>query len=131
MSNNRGPVNVGRVLGSNKPDAYWLEFRMETNGSSDPDGLDPDYNEVSITRTGTGAYKLVFDEDAKPYAASVLTFHEEDDADLNVVNTGYTRSSGEVVFKTYTNSTGTWSAADTTDKTLVIWMLCTRSTQGV
>lgn len=130
-----GLVNNNPLRG-NRVDPYWLEFRLETAGNgSDPDGLDPDYgDDVSISENhgnNTGEYILTFAESKKPYQASVWVFHEEDDADLEVTTTGYTRSSGQVKFRTYTNSSGSWSAADTDNKTIVIWMRCTRSSEGL
>jgi hypothetical protein len=122
--------NVGKLNG-NFINPTMLVLKFESNSTSAPDGLVPNYgDDVKIARTGTGTFTVTFIGSKKPFWAAVKCYHEEDDADLKVVTSGYVQSTGVVTLKTYTNSGGTWSAADTTDKTIVVELYCTQSSEG-
>jgi hypothetical protein len=118
-------------LNGNFVNPYKLVMKFETNNTSDPDGLVPNYgNDVLIERSGTGTITITFIGSKKPFWVAVNCYHEEDDADLKVVSSGYVQDTGVVTLKTYTNSGGTWTAADTTDETVVVELYCTQSSEG-
>lgn len=120
----RSPMKGNRV------NPYLIEISFESNNTSAPDGVSPDYgSDLAVARTGTGTFTITFAGTKKPYRAKVLCFTEDDDANL-FVKGSYVHSTGVVTLKTYVNSGGTIAAADTTDKTICVWLLCTDSSEG-
>lgn len=113
-------------------DGYFFTCKFETNNTSAPDGVVPSTDGFAVARTGVGDFTITFDEDKKPYDVWFATAQaEEDDAGLEVKVTGYTRATGVLTLTVYDESTGTAAAADTTDKTIAVLALCTRSAEGL
>lgn len=107
-------------------DAYLDVVQFETNNTSDPDGGVYDAD-LTIARADTGDITVTYSGDRKPQAIPfAIGSVVEDDANMFIKYTGYTASTGVATFTTYTNSGGTISAADTTDKTIQLFLVCTK-----
>lgn len=120
----RSPVKGNRV------NPYFIELSFETNSTSAPDGVSPNYgSDLAVARTGVGTFTVTFAGRKKPFRCKVLAFHEDDDADL-FVRGSYVQSTGVLTLKTYVNSAGTIAAADTNNKTIALLLYCTDSSEG-
>jgi hypothetical protein len=109
---------------------YLIAFTFETNNTSAPDGLSPAIDGITLARSGVGDYTITFDEDKKPYAVHFcMADFVEDAPGWHVKYTGYTQSTG-VLTLTATdedNTSGIEAAADSTDQTIQVLILATRS----
>lgn len=107
-------------------DAYIDCFQFETNNTSAPDG-GVYATDLTFARADTGDLTVTFAEGRRPQAVVFAAAEVvEDDADMFVKVTGYTASTGVLTLTTYTNSSGTISADDTTDKTVRVFLVCTK-----
>lgn len=122
-TNRRAPNPVRVVLNG---DAYLEVLQFETNNTSAPDGGVYDEN-ITLARADTGDLTVTFAAGFRPQAVAFACAQVlEDDADMFVKVTGYTASTGVLTLTTYTNSGGTISAADTNNKTIQLFLVCTK-----
>lgn len=119
---NHKPVRSARLA------EYFVCLEFDTNNTSAPDGLSPALSGVTLGRTGVGDLTVTFAESDKPLAVHFASVQiEGDEKDMFAKVTGYTPATGVLTLTTYTNSAGTISPADTTDKKLKLLLVCTRS----
>lgn len=112
-------------------DDYLVDLQFDTNGTSAPDGLAPDHgDDLKVARTGVGTFTLTFAGPKKPLRVRAVVQALEDDANLFCKVTSYVSSTGVVTLKTYVNSAGTIAAADTTDKTIQVFLFCTKAARS-
>lgn len=119
---NHKPVRSARLA------EYLVCFEFDTNGASAPDGKSPAHDAITLGRTGVGDLTVTFAETDKPLAVHFGDAQiEGDEKDMFAKVTGYTPSTGVLTLTTYTNAAGTISPADTTDKKIKVFLVCTRS----
>lgn len=117
---------------------YSWAIKFDTNGTSAPDGVAPDWgSDVTVARSDTGDYTITFAGDAKPLSmiygdACILG----DEARLDAKVVSYTASTGVLAVTVYQEQddgadtdpdNGISIAADTTDKTVQVHCIFTRS----
>lgn len=109
-------------------DDYVVDGQFDTNNTGVPDGLAPNHgSDLAIARTGVGVFTLTFAGAKKPLRARLLAQVLGDEPNLRAVPVSYVPSTGVATIKVYSNSAGTWTAADTTDKTIQYVLLCSRA----
>lgn len=121
-----------KPLRSTRGEQYLFTLQFETNSTSAPDGLSPAYGTdvLSIDQTATGKYEITFQESKKPYAVhACFADFVEDLPGWSVKFVSYDQETGVLVLMAYDedNTSGVAAAADSTDKTIQLLAVCTRS----
>ncbi len=121
-----------KPLRATRNDEYIFTLQFETNNTDAPDGLVPAYGTdvLAIDQTATGTYTITFAESKKPYAlhyAQASFLEDMPGWSINVVS--YVQSTGVLTLKAYDedNTSGVAAAADSTDKTVQLFCVFTRS----
>ena len=115
---------------SGRMNEFLLCFDFETNSTSAPDGLSPAIDGITLGRTGVGDLTVTFAEDKKPYAVhACIPSIVEEQAGYHVKYTGYTLSTGVLTMTVYDedDTSGIQAPADTTDFTIQVVLVATRS----
>lgn len=120
-------------LRSSRMEQYLFTFKFDTNNTSAPDGLDPANSDLVVARADVGDYTITFPADKKPLAmnygdASILG----NEAELDAKVTGYNASTGVLSISVYDedDTSGISASADSTDKSVQVFCVFTRSRQG-
>ena len=109
---------------STRPRMYDMVLRCETNSTSAPDGADPDSTVGAWTRSGVGTLVFTFASGQEPdVLEAAQCYFEETDADLTAHVVSYVASTRVLTIQT-NQLDATPAAADTDDKTLVVWLKC-------
>jgi hypothetical protein len=115
----------------NRPEAEIWILSFETNGTGDPDGLDPAFaTGVTLDRTGAGDYTVTFDEAIKPNKVlACLPSYVEGLPKNDVKYVSYTASTGVLVLMATEEdgTSGISAEADTTDKTISLVLFVSKS----
>lgn len=114
----------------NRPEMEVIVLAFETNGTSAPDGLDPNVTGVALGRTGVGDLTVTFAEDIKPNKVlACIPSVVEDTPQMEVKYTGYTKSTGVLTLTTYDedDTSGIQTQADSTNQTISLVIFATRS----
>lgn len=125
-------MNKTRPLKSARSNEAVLCFSFETNNTDAPDGLDPAYGSdvMVLDQTATGTYTITFNERVKPAAVHYCKADfAEDMPGFDIKYVGYVASTGVLTLKAYDedNTSGVMAAADSTDKTVQVLLVYTRS----
>lgn len=109
-----------------------LCFTFETNGTSAPDGLDPAYGTdvMTLDETAVGTYTITFNARCKPAAVHYCDpSFVEDLPGWDVKYISYVASTGVLTIKAFDedDTSGVAAAATSTDKTIQVFMVYTRS----
>jgi hypothetical protein len=92
-------------------------IKFDSNNTSHPDGVVPDYTGVTVARTGTGTITITFAASVRPLEfRQPLAYIVGDESNLFAKVVSYVASTGVLTVKMYTNNAGTIAAADSTDK---------------
>lgn len=117
----------GNRVTINQYGCYLMVVQFESNNTSAPDGLDPS-DGFTTSYSDVGDVNIIFDEDVKPREVLFADCQiAENDGDIFVKCGDYVASTGTLPLYLYTNSGGTISSADTTDKTYKLLMVCSDS----
>lgn len=121
-----------KPLRSARSEQAILCFTFETNDTSAPDGLSPAYGTdvMTLDQTATGTYTITFNARVKPAAVHYCTADFlEDMPGWSLKCTGYNASTGVLTLLAYDedDTSGIQAAADSTDKTVQVFMVYTRS----
>lgn len=109
-----------------------LCFQFETNNTDAPDGLDPAYGTdvMTLDQTATGVYTITFNARVKPAAVHYCKADfVEDMPGWDIKFVSYVASTGVLTLKAYDedDTSGVMAAADSTDKTVQVFLVYTRS----
>ena len=121
-----------KPLASARHEQALLCFTFETNNTDAPDGLSPAYGTdiLAIDQTATGVYTITFTEKNKPAAVHLcLADFVEDMPGWSIKFISYVASTGVLTLKAYDEDdvSGIQAAADSTDKTVQVLIVYTRS----
>lgn len=121
-----------KPLKATRNNQYIFTLQFETNNTDAPDGLSPAYGTdvVTLDQTATGTYTITFAEQVKPAAVHYCAADfVEDLPGWSVKFIGYVASTGVLTLIAYDedNTSGVQAAADSTDKTIQVFAVCTRS----
>jgi len=126
-----GMINT-RPIKSARSEQAILAFQFETNNTDAPDGLDPAYGTdvMTLDQAATGVYTITFNAKCKPAAVHFCKADfVEDMPGWDIKFISYAASTGVLTLKVYDedNTSGVMAAADSTDKTVQVFMIYTRS----
>lgn len=125
-----GKFGINPVRG-NRNSGYLLEFSVTTKNTAAPT-VDPNYgDDAKVVRTNTGLFTLTFPESKKPHIVKAWAQVQGDEPTLKVQIVSYVQATGILTFKVYALSGGSYSAADTTDKVVLLVLKCTDRTEGL
>jgi len=109
-------------------DDYLVDLQFDTNDDGAPDGVAPDYgSDLAVARTTAGTYTITFSGLRKPLRVRGVAQVLGDEPDLFAKVVSYDSSTGVVTVKVYANSEGTIAAGDTEDKTVQVFLFCSKS----
>lgn len=117
-------------LKATQGDLYVFVCSFDTNNTSDPDGVDPADAGYTVARPSAGVFTITFDGDKKPLAVLYCKPTVINDPTLDVQYTSYVASTGVLTVTHYADD-GTPAAGDSTDKTIQVFALCTRNSDGI
>lgn len=121
-----------KALKSARTNEAILTFQFETNNTDAPDGLSPAYGTdvMTLDQTATGTYTITFNARVKPadvhYCKADFV---EDMPGWDIKFISYVASTGVLTLMAYDedDTSGVQAAADTTDKTVQVFIVYTRS----
>lgn len=121
------PYLANSPVRSTRGEQYIFTCQFETNATSAPDGVDPEHPEYTVARSGTGTYTITFAEKSRPlemhYGHAVFA---ETDAGNRARVSSYVPSTGVLTVQVHLYD-GTPATDDTTDKTIQVFCVFTRS----
>lgn len=125
-------LNNTKPIKSARHEQAILCFTFETNNTDAPDGLDPSIGTdvLAIDQTATGTYTITFTPLYRPAAVHYCAADfVEDLPGWSLKFVSYDASTGVLTLKAYDedNTSGIQAAADSTDKTVQVFLVYTRS----
>jgi hypothetical protein len=122
-------VNPFRAQGI---DDYLVDLQFATNDTSAPDGLAPDYgDDLALARDDVGLFTLTFAGDKKPLRVRGFAEVLGDEPDMSAKVVSYDPDTGVVTVAVYVNVAGTIALDDTTDKTIQVFLFCSKSRRSL
>jgi hypothetical protein len=129
------PLLNHNPLRTHGTDDYVVDFQFDTNNASNPSSttIKPNYGtDLAVAYGGSaGTFTATFVGSKKPLRVRGTAHIMGDEPNLSAKVSAYDSSTGVVTVKVYSNSAGTITATNTTGKTVVVVLFCSKNSRSL